>query len=158
MRHERILLALQALMLAAVLISGCTMNIPGTNSIITPVPVPAAVDLNEQGFRAFVAGNHTLALDFYNQSIAVDPKYTRAWINKGDVLVRLNRTSEAVSSYDSALGLENNLAIVWNSRGEAMMAEGDYTGAYESFNKSLQIAPEYVKAKENRNLAKEKMK
>ena len=39
--------------------------------------------------------DYASALDYYNQSLAADPKYIRAWIDKGNVLVRMNRTDEA---------------------------------------------------------------
>ena len=158
MRSKGIVLAVLALMLVTVLSSGCTGDNAGKNPIMTPAPGPAAVDLHSKGFDAFINGNYTTALDFYNQAITADPKYTRAWMDKGNVLVKLNRTSEAISSYDSALALENNLAIVWNSRGEALMTIGNYTEARDSFDKALQIAPEFATAKANRDLALAKLK
>jgi tetratricopeptide (TPR) repeat protein len=158
MRSNGIVLVVIAIMLVIVLSSGCTENNAGANPVMTPAPVPAAVDLHKKGFDAYINGNYTTALYFYNQSIAADPKYTRAWMDKGNVLVKLNRTSEAISSYDSALALENDLAIVWNDRGEALMTIGNYTEARDSFDKALQIAPEYANAKANRDLALAKIK
>ena len=158
MRSNGIVLAVLAIVLVTVLSSGCTGNNAETNPVMTPAPVPAAVDLHSRGFDAYIKSNYTTALDFYNQSIAADPKYTRAWIDKGNVLVKLNRTSEAISSYDSALALENDLALVWNSRGEALMTIGNYTEARDSFDKALQIAPEYAQAKANRDLALARLK
>jgi tetratricopeptide (TPR) repeat protein len=158
MRRNGIVLAVLALMLVMILSSGCVGNNTVTNPVLTPVPVPAAVDHHSKGFDAYIKGDYTTALDFYNQAITADPKYTRAWIDKGNVLVKLNRTTEAISSYDSALALENNLAIVWNSRGEALMTIGNYTEARDSFDKALQFAPEYANAKANRDLALAKLK
>jgi tetratricopeptide (TPR) repeat protein len=158
MRSNGIVLSVIAIMLVTVLCSGCTGNNAGANPVMTPAPVPAAVDLHSRGFDAYIKGNYSTALDFYNQAITADPRYTRAWIDKGNVLVKLNRTSEAISSYDSALALENNLALVWNSRGEALMTIGNYTEARDSFDKALQIAPANAKAKENRDLALAKLK
>jgi tetratricopeptide (TPR) repeat protein len=150
MRSNAIVLAVLALMLAVIIGSGCMGN-------TSPTPVPSAVDLQKKGFDEYINGNYSVALDLYNQSLAADPKYTRSWIEKGNVLVKLNRSSEAILSYDSALALENDLAIVWNSRGEALMATGNYSGAQESFDKAIGIAPEYAAAKENRDLALKKL-
>jgi tetratricopeptide (TPR) repeat protein len=157
MRSIEIGLAIVVILLVTVLSSGCTGNNADTGKITTPTPVPAAVDLQKKGFDAYIKGNYTEALDFYNQSVTADPKYARAWMDRGEVLVNLNRTYEAVSSYDSALALDNNSAIVWNDRGEVLMALGNYTAASESFDKALEIAPEYAIAKENRNLVLKKM-
>jgi tetratricopeptide (TPR) repeat protein len=158
MRSNGIVLAVLALMLVTVLSSGCTGNKTETNAGLTHTPVPAAVDLHKQGFEAYSNGNYTSALDFYNRSIAADSNYTRAWMDKGNVLMRLNRTKEAILVYDVVLARENDLAIVWNSRGEALMTIGNYTEARDSFDKALQIAPEYAQAKANRDLALAKIK
>jgi tetratricopeptide (TPR) repeat protein len=162
MRSNEIVLAVIALTLVTVLIAGCTGNNAQTNAqtipIMTRAPVSSAVDLYNKGFTNLIKGNYTAALDFFNQSISADPKYTRSWIERGSVLVKLNRTSEAIASYDSALALENNLAIVWNSRGEALMTLGNFTEARNSFDKALQFAPDYAAAKANRDLALSKLK
>jgi len=151
-------LAVLFMIIVIVLSSGCTGNNSETNPIITQVPIPASIDLHNKGFDAYIKGNYTTALDLYNQAITADPKNTRAWIDKGNVLVKLNRTSEAISSYDSALALENDLAQVWNNLGEAQMINGEYEQARDSFDKALQIAPEYATAKTNRDLVLEKLK
>jgi tetratricopeptide (TPR) repeat protein len=166
MRSNQIVLAVLALMVVTVLFSGCTGNNEQTNTqtnvqtnpVMTRAPVASAVDLLKKGFDASIKGNYTTALDLYNRSTSADPKYTQAWIERGNVLVKLNRTSEAISSYNSALALENNLAIVWNSRGEALMTMGNFTEARNSFDKALQFAPEYADAKANRDLALSKLR
>jgi lipoprotein NlpI len=60
--------------------------------------------------------------------------------------------------YDSALALDNNFPEIWNNRGEALMTLGRYSEAFDSFDKALEIAPDYAKAKENRNLTLSKLK
>jgi lipoprotein NlpI len=55
------------------------------------------------------------------------------------------------------LAREDYVPEVWNSRGEALMATGNYTAARESFDKAIRIAPDYTKAKENRDLALKKI-
>ena len=145
-----------------VMSAGCINSNSAGNSVnqpaMTPQPNAAAVELHNQGFSAFTNGNYQAALDFYNQSIAADPKYARAWMDKGNTLIFLNRTEEAISAYDSALALDKNLALVWNSKGEALMTLGRYAEARDSFDKALQIAPDYAKAKMNRNLTLSKLK
>jgi tetratricopeptide (TPR) repeat protein len=146
------------MMLIIVLSSGCTGNNAVTHPVTTPTQVPAAVNLHSKGFDSYIKGDYSTALDYFNQSITADPTYTRGWIEKGNVLVKLNRTSEAISSYDSALALENDLALVWNNRGEALMTSENYSEARDSFDKALKIAPDYAKAKENRELVLAKLK
>jgi tetratricopeptide (TPR) repeat protein len=146
------------LLLLMAMSSGCVNSNTADQPIITPTPGAAAMGLFDAGFNAYTNGNYETALDDYNKAIAAEPKYVRAWIEKGNVLRRLNRSEEAVSAYDSALALESDLAIVFNSRGEALMTLGRYTEARDSFDKALKIAPGYAKAQENRNLTLAKLK
>ncbi|MCK9592458.1 MAG: tetratricopeptide repeat protein [Methanoregula sp.] len=158
MRINKMVTVIIAVLLVLVLSSGCVNNSSVNKQIETATPAIPSLELHRSGFDAFIDGKYETALDYYNKSLAADPKYTRAWIDKGNVLIRLNRTSEAISAYDSALALENNLSQVWNSRGEALMTLGRYTEALESFDSALKIAPEYAKAIENRNLTHAKLK
>jgi len=142
--------------LFAAISCGCLSgNQSGPTATLTPAP--EAVGFRDSGFKAYLAGDNATALDFYNRSLALDPQYTRAWIDKGDVLSAMNRSQEAVAAYDSALNLDNSLAIVWNSRGVALMATGNYTAARDSFDRALRIAPQYDAAIQNRELALKKV-
>jgi tetratricopeptide (TPR) repeat protein len=158
MRVNAIVTIVVAVMVLTVLNAGCINNNSANQQIMTPTPGAVAVGFFDTGFNAFINGNFDTALENYNKAIAVDPKYTRAFVEKGNVLIKLNRSEEAISAYDSALALEKNLAIVWNSRGEALLTLGRYPEARDSFDKALQIAPEYAKAKENKNLTLDKLK
>jgi Flp pilus assembly protein TadD len=155
MRRNGINLAVLVLMLVAALSSGCTENKTETTVTypsLSPA-APSAVDLHMQGFDAYSNGNYTAALDLYNQAIAVDPGYMRAWMDKGNVLMRLNRSAEAVDAYDVVVTHEDYVPNVWNYRGKALMATGNYSAARDSFDRALQQAPEFAEAKENRDLA-----
>jgi|WetSurMetagenome_2_1015567.scaffolds.fasta_scaffold09234_4 tetratricopeptide (TPR) repeat protein len=150
-------LSVLIILFAALIICGCVNNISGTSGLTTSTIVPKAIDLHNTGFDAYLKGDYPTALGYFNQSIAADPNYLRAWIDKGNALVRLNRSEEAVVAYDAALARGPDRADVWNSRGEALMTTGNYTAARDSFDKALQIAPEYAAAKENRDLARKKL-
>jgi tetratricopeptide (TPR) repeat protein len=162
MRRCGIALAVLVLVLVIVFSSGCagnkieTTERTETNPTSTPAD-PEAVAFHKQGFDAFFKGNYNEALDLYNKSIAADPGYTRAWIDKGNALMALNRSAEAVSVYDEVLARADYLPNVWNSRGIALMATGNYSAARDSFDRVLQLAPDYPDAQANRDIALEKM-
>ena len=44
----------------------------------------------------------------YRQAISMRADYTQAYINRGDVLIRLNRTREAQRTYETALFYDND--------------------------------------------------
>jgi tetratricopeptide (TPR) repeat protein len=163
MNKRGIVLVIFAIMLAIILGAGCISNTstqpPCANcTLVKTTPLGIAGDLQKKGFDAYINLDYAKALDYYNQSLAADPKYIQAWIGKGNVLVRMNRTDEAVSAYDSALALENNMPEVWNSRGKAQMAAGSYTAARDSFDQAILLAPKFAEAQENRNLTLTKLK
>jgi tetratricopeptide (TPR) repeat protein len=156
-------LMIYAMMLAIILISGCISHPlnqpPCPNCTVVPsAPSGDSADLHQKGFDAYVNLDYATALDYYNQSLAADPNYTRAWIDKGNVLARMNRSAEAVSAYDAALAIDSSIAEVWNLRGKTLMAAGNYTGARDSFDHALQLVPDYREAQDNRNLTLAKLK
>lgn len=44
----------------------------------------------------------------YRQAISMRADYTQAYINRGDVLIKLNRTKEAQEVYERALFYDSN--------------------------------------------------
>jgi tetratricopeptide (TPR) repeat protein len=163
MYKRGIVLVIFAITLVIILNSGCISKTstqpPCENcTLVKTTPLGIAADLHKKGFDAYINLDYAKALDYYNQSLAADPKYIHAWIDKGNVLVRMNRTEEAVAAYDTALALDNKTPEVWNSRGKAQMAAGNYIAARDSFDQAIQLAPEYAEAKENRNLTLTKIK
>ncbi|OQV18975.1 Transmembrane and TPR repeat-containing protein [Hypsibius exemplaris] len=77
------------------------------------------------------------------QAISLRSDYVDAYINRGDVLLKMNRTDEAVAVYKKALefNAENpdvfyNLAIVYLER-------QDPNTALEFFNKALSVKPDH---------------
>ena len=158
MEKQRIVPFLITILLIAVSCSGCINSTSEKPQIVTPTQVKPAVELHMKGFDAYINGDFNTALDFYDKALAADPTYTGAWIDKGNVLIRLNRSSDAVSAYDSALAINSQMPEIWNSRGEALMTLGKYAEALDSFDKALTIVPDYPQAKENRNLTLEKLK
>lgn len=146
---KKILVSFLFVVFLGLSISGCLNPTTGTAEGYQQTPAKEAIDLHNTGFDAFVQGNYSVALEYYNKSISADPNYTRAWVDKGNVLMRLERPQEAVLAYDGALERDNSLAVVWNSRGEALMATGNYSDARDSFEHALQLAPKFAEAKEN---------
>jgi tetratricopeptide (TPR) repeat protein len=157
MDTKRSIISVLFVLFEVVIICGCVNNISGSSGLTTSTIIPKAIELHNTGFDAYLKGDYPIALEYFNQSIAADPNYLRAWIDKGNVLVKLNRSEEAIMAYDAALSRAPERADVWNNRGETLMARGNYTAARDSFDKALQIAPEYAAAKENRDLAQKKM-
>lgn len=61
----------------------------------------------KEGYSLSANGSYELALQAYDKSIQIDPNNEIAWINKANVLLRLNRTDEATDAYLKALDITN---------------------------------------------------
>ena len=62
--------------------------------------------------------------------------------NRGHVLQQLNRFEDALASYDSALAIKPDYALVLNHRGLALRALKHFDDALESIDKALAIKPD----------------
>jgi len=145
-----------------VVISGCVSSTPVKEPVTEPLPgttpVSQAIEFHKTGFSAYIAGDLEKSLEYFNKSLEADPTFARAWMDKGNVLIRMNRSAEAIAAWDAALALDSNIPQVWNSRGEALMSLGRYAEALESFEKVLAINPDHKSAQENRERARAKLK
>lgn len=147
------------IVLFGLLSSGCISSSSENQDNVKSTTLAPAMELYRNAIDAKNQGKYEIALDYFDQSIIADPTYTRAWIDKGDLLLQLNRSQEALSAYDSALALNNNVPEVWNFRGEALMTLGKYPEALESFEKALQITSNnYPAAQQNRDRVLAKLK
>ncbi len=83
------------------------------------------------------------AIARHNQSLALNPLYPEAWLNRGMMLSALNRYEEAIASYDKALELKADYAEALLHRGHAQRESGRYQEAAADYQTALQIKPNY---------------
>jgi tetratricopeptide (TPR) repeat protein len=82
------------------------------------------------------------ALADYDMAIRLDPKNTQAFYNRGTVnLLCLTNAAAALSDFDRAIALDNdpNEEDLYQWRGNARMALGDYPGAVADYRKALRV-------------------
>ena len=79
----------------------------------------------------------------YRQAIAMRSDYIQAYINRGDVLLRMNRTKEALNIYHEALKIDpNNADIHYNLAVVALEQQRPQEGLHY-LNKALQLEPNH---------------
>lgn len=103
-------------------------------------------------------GQYSKAIASYDKAIAIEPDYTDAWINRGNILEEHGRDTEATESYGKAIAINQNYAEVWSNRGWALGELGQHAEALVSFNKAIVINPYDAIAKQNRETALKKLK
>ena len=82
----------------------------------------------------------------YRQAISMRADYTQAYINRGDILLKLNRTKEAQEVYETALSYEHDNPDLLYNLAVVLLNQGDYSRAMAYLNKALEYDPEHYQA------------
>ncbi|XP_076362938.1 protein O-mannosyl-transferase Tmtc3-like isoform X2 [Tachypleus tridentatus] len=82
----------------------------------------------------------------YRQAISMRADYIQAYINRGDILIKLNRTQEAQEVYERALHFDSSNPDIYYNLGVVYLEQGKTTQALVYFNKALTLEPEHEQA------------
>lgn len=81
------------------------------------------------------------ALASYNDALNNHPRDLIAWIDRGEVLGKLQRLEEAIYSYDQAIEVNPNFHLPWQNKGNAYCFLGKHDQALESYDRALELMP-----------------
>ena len=82
----------------------------------------------------------------YRQAISMRSDYTQAYINRGDVLIKLNRTAEAQAVYEKALTFEEDNADLLYNMGVVMLSQNKVSQALWYLDRALESDPDHPQA------------
>ena len=82
----------------------------------------------------------------YRQAISMRSDYTQAYINRGDILIKLNRTKEAQEVYERALAFDNTNADIYYNLGVVLLEQGRSKQALAYLNMALELDPDHSQA------------
>lgn len=82
----------------------------------------------------------------YKQAISMRSDYIQAYINRGDILIRLNRTQEAQAVYERALQFDNSNPDIYYNLGVVFLEQRKTEQALSYFDKALELNPEHEQA------------
>lgn len=82
----------------------------------------------------------------YRQAISMRADYTQAYINRGDILIKLNRTKEAQEVYERALLYDSNNPDIYYNLGVVFLEQGKSSQALAYLDKALEFDPEHEQA------------
>jgi tetratricopeptide (TPR) repeat protein len=106
----------------------------------------AYIELNKQD----------LAIKDLNRCIALNPKFTAAFINRAVALYNHGQYAAAKSDADTALSFDPSNAVAYNTRGVIVEKIGDHASAlhsaFEDFSTALELDPRQSWAYNNRGL------
>jgi tetratricopeptide (TPR) repeat protein len=102
----------------------------------------------KKGYELSLNGSDEEALQAYEKALQIDPENSLAWINKANVLYRLNRTSESSQAYRKALEIADNMieadprnATLWLEKGILLNNVGDIEEAVAALDNASKIDP-----------------
>jgi protein O-GlcNAc transferase len=99
-----------------------------------------------QGHQAEDSGSAGAALDYYKSACAAAPDYSRAHLNRGNALDRLNRREEAIAAYREALALDPNYAPAHVNLGLLFTRLNSLSAAETELRLALAVAPKHADA------------
>ncbi|MGB8936142.1 MAG: tetratricopeptide repeat protein, partial [Candidatus Nitrosopolaris sp.] len=99
-----------------------------------------------KGNESYNRGDYSIALDYYDQAIKIDPNDTDAWNNKGSALNNLGQYYEAIECCDRTIKIDPNLAAAWINKGNALDDLGQYNEAIECYDRAIKIDPNLAAA------------
>ncbi|XP_063987197.1 protein O-mannosyl-transferase Tmtc3 [Diachasmimorpha longicaudata] len=82
----------------------------------------------------------------YRQAISMRADYTQAYINRGDVLIKMNRTKEAQEVYERALVYDSSNPDIYYNLGVVYLEQGKASQALAYLDKALEFDPEHEQA------------
>lgn len=107
----------------------------------------------KEGYSLSANGSYEQALQAYDKSIQIDPNNELVWINKANVLLRLNRTDEATDAYQKALDITNRTLVadpsnstLWSAKGLLLHNIGNYEESVRAFDNATSVDPNYEMA------------
>ena len=82
----------------------------------------------------------------YRQAISMRADYTQAYINRGDILIKLNRTKEAQQVYEQALAYDQDNPDLLYNMGVVLLNQGYQSKALSYLEQALKYDPNHYQA------------
>ncbi len=112
---------------------------------------PSAAAFNHLGNYFLGQQDYAQALTYYDQGIAIDPRYHKTYGNRGVIHLREGNFDAAIADFTLALALNPSDATnAYNNRGYAYARIGDIQSALANYNRAIELDPNNFKAYMNR--------
>ncbi|REJ97334.1 MAG: tetratricopeptide repeat protein [Planctomycetota bacterium] len=102
---------------------------------------------SNRGLAYQTAGKYRLALEDYNQALAIKPRLWRVYANRGLAYRRLERLDESVRDFTAAIlalteqGDAKTLSQLYESRGQSQHLRQQYQEALADFDEAIRLNP-----------------
>jgi tetratricopeptide (TPR) repeat protein len=86
-----------------------------------------------------------------NNLIALQPKNSSEWFDKGNVLCEIGEKDEAVKAYEQAIKLKPDYAEAWYNKSAALASIGRVDDSVKARQRALELNPELKNAVDCKN-------
>jgi tetratricopeptide (TPR) repeat protein len=111
-----------------------------------------AETLKIRGDAYFALENYSAAFADYSESLKIMPNAS-VYAGLGNIFVKMNNISEGTDNYTKAIEMESGCDDYYFLRGKAFALQGKYDEAINDFDKALELKPDNVLYKQNRDFA-----
>lgn len=112
-----------------------------------PAPQLTAKDYFD---KAYATKDPQEKIFFYTKAIDLDPDYTSAYNNRGNVYYDKKDYELALMDYNKAIAIRPDYAYAYNNRGRVYYYKKDYEQALQDYTKAIEFNPDYAYAYNNR--------
>ena len=105
-----------------------------------------AVEYFKQAESKILQQKYEEAIEFLDKSLEKLPRYTNAWLKKGDALSSLKRYEDALYCYGKVLQINPESTDAWNLQGICLSELKKYESALESFDEVILLDPSHAAA------------
>ncbi|KAI9253851.1 hypothetical protein BDA99DRAFT_540460 [Phascolomyces articulosus] len=109
-------------------------------------PVYRAHALNIQGTLLFLKGNARDALECFNKSIQLDPKYIQSYIKRSSICIEQGNLVAALKQFDEALAINPTDPDIFYHRGQVNYISGNFQNAAKDYSESIKLDDSFIYA------------
>jgi dienelactone hydrolase len=95
--------------------------------------------LSSKGIQSLDSGNVDEAISFFSKAIEINPKYSEAYLNRGNAYRRKGQYDQAISDYNKALEINPRSDEAHYHRGVAHCLKKEYGKSWEDINKAQDL-------------------
>jgi tetratricopeptide (TPR) repeat protein len=122
-------------------------------AVDTSLPRSARVEqLANQAVACVKANKPIQAIASLSELIGADPDHVQAYLNRGNLFVRMGQFNAGLADYSHVIALEPGHFEGWFNRGSARVAAGEYKDAIADLTEAIKLKPDLARAYCNRGL------
>ncbi|KAI7907183.1 uncharacterized protein BX663DRAFT_495090 [Cokeromyces recurvatus] len=109
-------------------------------------PAYQAYALNLMGTFAFLKGNTTEALSYFDKAIEADPKFVQSYIKRSSICMEQGDVDATFKQFDEAIAINPNDPDIYYHRGQVNYISGNYDAAAKDYSESIKLDDSFVYA------------